>query len=358
MKRNLEECFDKLASEGFTTYADIAKLYDPDGRSRNNISVNLRKIKERLKTEGKLEEDPESRKPVRFRYKSGHEYALTRKKQKDVEMQLKSTHGSNASRLYLTDGLSLLMEGQHAPEPKYEIEEIAGLRNGDLIIRTNLEKCLGSNIIQFKYMENFEKKITITFSPALLKEYNSRWNIVGFLHDVEHPDAEPIACHVPLDRVVRDGIDVGSQKFTFKSYTDQQALEQLGLRFKKAAPGYFEKRYHDVVGMTVPEDREVETIILKALNYKDYMYLKTKPLHLSQQEVYRDLQGNLHPYRDQQVDHCNNNEWLFTIHVKWNFELKAKILGYGKGLLVESESNFVQDVKEEIAEMARNYGLI
>ncbi len=354
---NLEECFDELASKGFTTYADIAQLYDPNGE-RSILKTNLRKIKQRLKEEGKLEEDPNSRKPVRFRYTPGNEYALTRKKQKDVEMQKKSTN-PDASRLYLTDGLSLLMEGQHAPEPKFEIEEIAGLRNGDLILRTNLEKCLGNNIIQFKYMENFENKIEITFSPALLKEYNSRWNIVGFLHDVEHPDAEPIACHVPLDRVVRDGINVGSQKFTFKSYTDQQAYEELGLRFKKAYPGFFEKRYQDVVGMTVPENREVETIILKALSYKDYMYLKTKPLHQSQQEVHRDLQGNLHPYRNQQEDHCDDrNEWLFSIRVKWNFELKAKILGYGKGLLVEGESIFVQDVKQEIADMARNYGLI
>ncbi len=357
-KPSLDEAFDQLAStEEYTTYKAIMNLYDPEGTGdAKSLNDSLRQKLRRLKQKGKVEVLPGP--PTQFRYKPEHRYSLSREQQENRERQLRYGLGTNVSRLFLTDGLCLLMEGEHAKEPKFQLEMVEGLRNGDIITHTQLEKCLGKYIIQFKYMEEFENEITVTFSPALLREFNSRWNIVGFLHNLEHPDTEPLPCHIPLDRVVRDGMIFNGKKATFKIYTDQEAQEKLGIRFKKANPGFFVQRYKDVVGMTVPNDHEVETIVLKALNKKDYMYLKTKPLHPSQLEVRRDLQGNLLPHENQQKDHLDDRkEWLFTIKVKWNFELMAKVLGFGAGLVVEGNSGLAKRIKEEIARMAKNYGI-
>lgn len=357
-KLSLDECFDQLASKDeYTTFKAIIELYDPEGtgdiKSMNNC---LRQKLKRLRDNGKKVEVLPGR-ITQFRYKPEYRYAITRGQQKNMENQLKHGQNPDVARLYLTDGLSLLMEGMHAREPKFQMEQIDNLRNGDLITQTKLENYLGCNIIQFKYMEKFRKEILVTFSPAFLKEYNSRWNIVGFLYDLDHPDAEPIPCHIPLDRVVRDGMIYGDKRVTFKSYTAKEAKEYLHLCFKSADPGFFEQRYRDVVGMIIP-DQPVEMIVIKALTFEDYMYLKTKPLHPSQQEVVRDLKGRFHPYQNQQEDHFDDRkEWLFTIRVKWNFELMAKILGYGSGLCVEGEGGLADRIKKEIAKMAQNYGL-
>ena len=260
--------------------------------------------------------------------------------------------GHEASKLYLTDGLNLLMEGERADEPKFQLEYISDLRNGDLI--TKLEPYLGRNVIQFDYLEKFETEVTIILSPHLLKEYNSRWSIVGFKHD---GNKEPYPTHIPIDRIVRKH-NQGGRDTTIKKLSSKD-LEELKVTFKTASPNFFKQRYRDVVGMSIYPDMKTELVCLKTHNYQDHMYLKTKPIHPSQMEAQLNLKGNFIPRKNQAECYFDKekNEGYFTLNVKINFELRAKLLGFGAGVSVVAPQSLVDNMKELLTKMASLYGL-
>lgn len=350
--QTLEEWIDALAStDEFTNYKSILSNLPEcvNKEKRKKEYDRLRTIVTRLFDQGYIEK---RKKPNGFRYKKEHQYYFARKRQKDIATSIMTKSGHEASKLYLTDGLNLLMEGERADEPKYQLEYISELRNGDLIKK--LELYLGCYVIQFNYLEKFETEVTIIFSPHLLKEYNSRWNIVGFRHcDKE----EPYPTHIPIDRIVRKH-DQDGQDTTFKKLTPIE-LEKLDITFKTVSPGFFKQRYRDVVGMTIYPDMETELVCLKTHSYQDHMYLKTKPIHPSQTEVHLDLKGNFIPWENQTECHFDreNNEGYFTLEVKINFELRAKLLGFGAGVSVVAPESFVDNIKKLLTKMASRYGL-
>lgn len=347
----MEEWIDTLAStDEFTNFESILSHLTCANEDKRIKEYNrLRQIVTRLNKLGLIEK---RKQPKGFRYKKEHRYYFARKYQEDVAMSIETKSGHEASKLYLTDGLNLLMEGEKADEPKFQLEYTSDLRNGDLIKK--LELYLRQKVIQFDYLEKFETNVTIILSPHLLKEYNSRWNIVGFKHDA---GKDPYPTHIPIDRIVRKH-DQDGRDTTIKILTSKD-LEKMGITFKTASPGFFKQRYRDVVGMTIYPDMETELVCLKTHNYQDHMYLKTKPIHPSQTEVHPDRQGNFLPWKKQAECHFDHekNEGYFTLEVKINFELRAKLLGFGAGVSVVAPQSLVDNMKELLTKMASRYGL-
>ena len=345
----MNEAIDMLASgEDFTDY-DAILAACREGRYLGARDRLRQKIK-RLRDNGVIEERQQ---PKGFRYKPENRYYLTRTEQDRVAKGIKTTKGNQAARLYLTEGLQLIMNGEHAVEPKYKLECVAGLKNRELITQTDLEAYLGCSVITFRYEEKFETERTVIFSPHYLNEYNGRWSLVGFMHEGQATKA----VHIPIDRIKPRYDNEGSPEPTFRVIEGQE-LAELGITFRHADPGYWNRRYADVVGISIDESREPQDICLKTHTFRDHMYLKTKPLHPSQREAHRDRDGKFRPYNDQNETHFDRErgEGYFTLRVRVNFELKAKILSFADGISVVGDEDFAAEMRRLVASMAARYG--
>lgn len=123
----------------------------------------------------------------------------------------------------------------------------------------------------------------VLFHPYLLKEYNNRWFVLGANEEDDRPTI------MALDRIHRIKTAV------FENY-------------KTASYDVFHF-FNDVIGVSKSVTQEATEIVLK-INKKGWNYLKTKPLH-----------------RSQQVLEISEDAVIFSLHLIWNFELEREILG-------------------------------
>jgi predicted DNA-binding transcriptional regulator YafY len=116
------------------------------------------------------------------------------------------------------------------------------------------EKC-----IQLVYKPFVDEKETIyTVHPYLLKEYNNRWFLLGWNHDLKQ------VFNYALDRIQQ--IKKSKNKF------NKEGREQL--------VHYFDS----IIGVSLPRDSSVETVVID-VDETLYPYLETKPLHKSQRPL-------------------------------------------------------------------------
>jgi predicted DNA-binding transcriptional regulator YafY len=186
-----------------------------------------------------------------------------------------------------------------------------------------LAKYLNSKTISFKYTQGYENEMKITMHPHLLKEYNSRWFLFGY---VQEDDKWKIV-NFALDRIV------------YKGKNDIKA--DFGC--KKAPRGYYENYFKDIVGVTHPDGGQMEVIVIHTTDFKVHQLIKTKPIHSSQEEV-------------RQFD-MERGQGEFTIHVVPNIELRTRLLSYGPGIYVTGDGQFPQQMRKAVSEMAEKYGL-
>lgn len=144
---------------------------------------------------------------------------------------------------------------------------------------------------------------SFTFHPYFLKEYRNRWFVLG----VKKKNT-PVMI-LALDRIV-------SIKDSFHEYASP-----IGFNVAKF--------FHDVIGVTVNQDKPPERILFFADN-ETSPYIITKPLHHSQQVV-----ENL------------SNGTVFSINVQLNFELEREILGFGDRIKVIAPERLKRRIKKQ-----------
>lgn len=93
-----------------------------------------------------------------------------------------------------------------------------------------------------------------------------------------------------------------------------------------------------MIGVTRGFDSSVEHVVFIA-SAEGVPYIRTKPLHHSQNEIETRQDGSV----------------LFSIDVVLNRELERDLLGYGEGITVVSPDNLVEKLRERLKKTAENY---
>lgn len=156
-------------------------------------------------------------------------------------------------------------------------------------------------VLSFRYRPRYEEDIVreVLMHPYYLKEYNSRWFVLGYATYKGGNAPNPFIC--ALDRV--EGEISFDDNVTYKH---PQNLE--------LAKDYFK----DVVGVT-RQNRKLRTIKIETRDAYTHWRIKTKMLHTSQKE--------LRPYSDE-------DNGLFSIRVIPNNELDTLLLSFGANIKV------------------------
>lgn len=142
-------------------------------------------------------------------------------------------------------------------------------------------------VIEYKpFHPNIITKYRI--SPHFLKQYNSRWFLLGWNHNQNYLQ------NLALDRIVTI------------EFNPNDEFKDCEINFKE----YFE----DIIGVTNFIEQEVQKIEIQ-LTEDIVPYIKTKPIHESQRIT---------------------KENVLVINVKINYELEATILSYGEKMKVIS----------------------
>lgn len=147
--------------------------------------------------------------------------------------------------------------------------------------------------------------------PYLLKEYRNRWFLIGYNDELQKMS------HLALDRI--------------------ESLSPSGKRFVRVK-GFSESLYFsDVLGITIPEGSEPETIELEIAPARA-PYIKTKPLHPSQTILLE-----------------NENGLLIHLNLIINKELISELLGFGKDVKALKPVSLKALIKENLSRALENY---
>lgn len=153
--------------------------------------------------------------------------------------------------------------------------------------------------------------------PYLLKEYNRRWYLIVAA------DNDGKILSFALDRI---------DKFV-----------PLPSRSYKEYEGDLNERFEDIVGVTLYDDRPVQTILFWVSDYSKE-YVATKPLHESQ----RHYKGEKEMALRQQFPMLDGG-YFVSIECIENYELIRELCSFGKDLLVLSPADIQQKVRDRVA---------
>ena len=145
--------------------------------------------------------------------------------------------------------------------------------------------------------------------PYYLKQYNNRWFLFG-----RNDESGQITVNA-LDRI--KGIE---------PMTDIQYV---------ASDIDFDHYFDTIVGVTVPDDPTVQTIVFRTTE-KRYPYIASKPLHPSQRIVDR-------------------KQCILQIEVAPNFELEQKLLSFGADIEVLAPEDLRKQIKKKVEEAYKKY---
>ena len=158
----------------------------------------------------------------------------------------------------------------------------------------------------FKSSEPYD----INFHPYYLKQYNSRWFVLGL-----NSDNQVANWILAIDRI--ESLTETAQKFK-PSETDWEAY------------------FYDLVGVTRSEGQELKELVLK-FSAEIAPYIITKPIHPSQK-------------------HRNEPTGLeVKIKVIPNYELEQLILSFGEHVQVISPQDFKERISQRIISAGRLY---
>ncbi|MFK7971408.1 MAG: WYL domain-containing protein [Bacteroidia bacterium] len=152
---------------------------------------------------------------------------------------------------------------------------------------------------------------TFTFHPLLLKEFRNRWFLVGTRK------REKFIMTLALDRI--EGLAASKA-----SYEKHESFDPTT---------YF----HDAIGVTVSPTMEAEEVRLFV--YRSFApYVRTKPLHHSQEIISEDSHG-----------------MEIRLKLQHNFELEKDILAFGDGVRVISPPKLRRRVRERLTAGVDHY---
>lgn len=149
-------------------------------------------------------------------------------------------------------------------------------------------------------------------SPYFLKEYNRRWFLLAWNHELG------MLSNYALDRIVA---------------INPSDVDYL----PKAADFDLMEYYDDMIGVSRPMNAEPEEVTLWIAS-RQYPYVKTKPLHGSQKEIEVTKDGT-----------------IIKINVIFNYELEQQLLSFGEGVKVLSPARLVEKMHAHAERMANLY---
>lgn len=164
--------------------------------------------------------------------------------------------------------------------------------------------------IKYKSFREQGKEQIITFHPYYVKQYNNRWFVFGKWEE------RNMISNLALDRI----IDIEKRK---------------DLPYERNTTINFEHYFDDIVGVTHPNNREKEHIILRATKGR-FPYIVSKPIHASQKVV-------------------NTDEYELSLDVIPNNELDQQILSFGSDLEVISPEWYRERIGDNVKEMFKKY---
>ena len=161
---------------------------------------------------------------------------------------------------------------------------------------------------------------TFIFHVWWLKEFKNRWFAVGV------KDQKLQVQNLALDRI----IDAQITDFGTAQSNDNQAY----IENKSLSPEFY---YKDVYGVSVSNNLRPITIKIFVPNLHA-PYVKTKPLHHSQQILEENDKGI-----------------IVQIRVQHNFEIEKEILGFGEGMIVLEPPKFRETLRKRLEKALRGY---
>jgi predicted DNA-binding transcriptional regulator YafY len=150
------------------------------------------------------------------------------------------------------------------------------------------------------------------FFPYLLKEYRSRWFVLGRIEGGEK------VYNMALDRIM--GIRNSAVPFVENDLLDPDAF------------------FRHLIGVSIPYDAEVQDVIIK-VSPSLAPYIRTKPVHRLQEIIKEYADGGL----------------KIRIPLYLNYELKSALLGHGEGIEVLQPQSLRDALKKESKAMYKKY---
>lgn len=192
------------------------------------------------------------------------------------------------------------------------------------LLPTLYEAVRDKNVLDVRYKPFDLEEMRLEFHPHLLKEFNGRWFLLG------HAAGKEPQCgfNLALDRIV----EVKKQQ----DKTD----------YISAPQGFYQDRFKDIVGVSVPEGEDAEDVVVRVFNESMFHLVETKKIHHSQQTV------------TEYGDHADGCYGEFRMHVKVNNEFMARILEKGETLMVVSPESLRERIKAKVIGMASHYGIL
>lgn len=179
-------------------------------------------------------------------------------------------------------------------------EQLKGLEH----LSTIIDATVNHQPLLIEYHSYKGNKKTVTIHPYHIKEFNNRWFLFG-LEQSTHGDR---IANRALDRIVK------------LSLSDASFIPNTSINFKT----YFD----DVIGVTVPDNTEVEHIVLK-FEKNRFPYIVSKPIHQSQKIISED-------------------QCVLQIDVRPNNELTSRIFSFFPDVEVLEPAWYRNEIKEKI----------
>lgn len=171
------------------------------------------------------------------------------------------------------------------------VEHILGLLNA---IKNKL-------VVDIEYLKFYESDSeTVLFHPYLIKQFKSRWYVIGI--KVENNEIRTYA----LDRIVK--VDTKKKKFTASKDID------LGTYFKYS------------FGIIAPKNAKPEKVVFTTSS-EQANYIRTFPLHESQT-----------------ILKTTTTHITFEINVFMTYDLIMELLSYGDEIKVESPKSLIKEL--------------
>lgn len=226
------------------------------------------------------------------------------------------------------DGLETLRKGLNV---KTDRQIISFTKNpledsslfGELFTVTSRKQVIELHYHTFADLDNIKQVIV---HPYLLKEYNRRWYLIAAAEDTGK------LLNFRLDQI---------DKF-----------EPLSSIRYKAYKGDLNERFQDIIGVSLYDDRKVQTILFW-VNDASKGYVITKPLHESQTPRRGEKEAELR----RQYPMLEGGAF-FTIDCIENYELIRELTSFGKDLIVLSPNDIQKKVADRIMEMYKEYQMV
>lgn len=171
-------------------------------------------------------------------------------------------------------------------------------------------RCGQPIVVEYRPYNNPER-LEETIHPYFLKQFNSRWFVLGY--NAKYDDITNLA----LDRIVN--------------------IQKANVPYIPNTEYNFEEYFKNVIGVSIDE-KTVEEVLIE-VDAQQYPYVSSKPMHHSQKYVKDSPDGNP----------------IISLKVVPNFELKQLILSYGKRMKVLAPDYLRQELVDEVSTMLEQY---